>query len=172
MLSEKKIFVTNLHFLTDSQFFVDSPLKSNNPYFLLKKRSVCENKTESNKENPLAPRMYDIVPSLSWWKKHLILDHSCFSLFTQKTWGFISEIGRLGPILDLKPISLFSFFTAVEIVYVTIGNPAFCLVLYLTDVTFRGELQHVGHVGGQKIKCRPIRTRQRGGVRLQGELYA
>ena len=92
-------------------------------------------------------------------KKHLIFDHSCFSLFTQKTWGFISEIGQLGPILDLKPISLFSFFTAVEIVHVTIGNPGFCLVLYLTDVTFRGELQHVGHVGGQKIKCRPIKTR-------------
>ena len=31
-----------------------------------------------------------------------------------------------------------------------IGNPAFCLVLYLTGVHFRGELQHVGHVGLQK----------------------
>ena len=31
--------------------------------------------------------------------------------------------------------------------YVTIGNSAFCLVLYLTGVHFRGELQHVGHVG-------------------------
>ena len=36
---------------------------------------------------------------------------------------------------------------------------------------FRGELQHVGHVGVQKIKCRPIRTREIGGVRLQDELY-
>ena len=53
----------------------------------------------------------------------------------------------------------------------TIGNPASCLALYLTGVHFRGELQHVGHVGGQKIKCRPIRTREMGGVRLQDELY-
>ena len=53
-----------------------------------------------------------------------------------------------------------------------IGNSAFCLTLYLTGVHFRGELQHIGHVGGQKIKCRPIRTRETGGVRLQGELYA
>ena len=53
----------------------------------------------------------------------------------------------------------------------TIGNPAFCLALYLTGVHFRGELQHIGHVGGQKIKCRPIRTREIGGARLQKELY-
>ena len=35
----------------------------------------------------------------------------------------------------------------------TIGNPAFGVTLYLTGVHFRGELQHVGHVGEQKIKC-------------------
>ena len=29
----------------------------------------------------------------------------------------------------------------------TFGNPAFCLALYLTGVHFRGELQHVCHVG-------------------------
>ena len=54
----------------------------------------------------------------------------------------------------------------------TIGNQAFCLALYLTGVHFRGELQHVGHVGRQKIKCLPIRTREIGGVRLRDELYA
>ena len=53
-----------------------------------------------------------------------------------------------------------------EVVYVTIGNPAFCLALYLTGVHFRGELQHVGDASEQKIKCRPIRTREIGGVRL------
>ena len=47
-----------------------------------------------------------------------------------------------------------------------IGNPAFCLALYLTGVHFRGELQQVGHVGEQKIKCRSIRTREIAGVRL------
>ena len=48
----------------------------------------------------------------------------------------------------------------------TIGNPVFCFALYLTDVHFRGELQHVGDVKEQKIKCGPIRTREIGGVRL------
>ena len=52
----------------------------------------------------------------------------------------------------------------------TIANRASCLALCLTGVHFRGELQHVGHVGRQKIKCRPIRTRG-SGVRLQDELY-
>ena len=45
-----------------------------------------------------------------------------------------------------------------------IGNPAFCLTLYLTRVHFRGELQHLGDVSKQKIKCRP--------VRLSEKLYA
>ena len=40
----------------------------------------------------------------------------------------------------------------LEVVYVIIGNPAFCLALYLTGVHFRGELQHVGDVSEQKIK--------------------
>ena len=53
-----------------------------------------------------------------------------------------------------------------ECVSVTIGNPVFCLTLYLTGILFRGELQHVGDVSQQKIKCRPIRTREIGGVRL------
>ena len=52
-----------------------------------------------------------------------------------------------------------------------IGNSAFCLALYLTGVHFRGELQHVGQVGEQIINCRPIRTRETAGVRLQDELY-
>ena len=53
-----------------------------------------------------------------------------------------------------------------EFVYVTTGNSFFCLALYLTGVHFRGELQQVGHVSEQKIKSRPIRTREIGGVRL------
>ena len=53
----------------------------------------------------------------------------------------------------------------------TVRNPAFCLALYLTGVHFRGKLQYVGHVGGQKIKCRPIRTQEIGGVISQEELY-
>ena len=53
----------------------------------------------------------------------------------------------------------------------TIGNPTFWLTLYLTGVHFGGDLLHVGHVGGQKIKCGPIRTQEIGGARLQEELY-
>ena len=53
----------------------------------------------------------------------------------------------------------------------TIGNPAFCLALHLTGVHFREELQYVGEVSEQKCKCRPIRTREMGGVRLSEALY-
>ena len=48
----------------------------------------------------------------------------------------------------------------------TIRNPAFCLALFLTGIHFRGELQHVGHMGKQKLKFQPIRTREIAGVRL------
>ena len=54
----------------------------------------------------------------------------------------------------------------IEVVYVTNGNPAFGLGLYLIAVHFRGELQHVSHVGEQNIKCPPIITRELAGVRL------
>ena len=54
----------------------------------------------------------------------------------------------------------------------TIGNPAFCLFLYLAGVHFRGELQHGGDVSQQKIKCRAIKTREIGGVSLSDVLYA
>ena len=67
--------------------------------------------------------------------------------------------------------NIFHINIPIEVVYVTIANPAFCLALYLTGVHFQGELQQVGHVGGQRIKCRPIRTREMGGDRLQEELY-
>ena len=40
-----------------------------------------------------------------------------------------------------------------EVVYVTFRNPAFCFFLNLTGVRFRGNLQHVGDVSEQKIKC-------------------
>ena len=61
--------------------------------------------------------------------------------------------------------------TILEGVYVTIGSPAFCLFIYLDGVHFRGELQHVGDVSQYKIKCRPIRTQEIGGVSLSDVLY-
>ena len=54
----------------------------------------------------------------------------------------------------------------LEVVYVTIGNSTFCLAFYLAGIHLRGELQHVGHVDEQKIKCRAIRTREIPCVRL------
>ena len=66
---------------------------------------------------------------------------------------------------------LFALQFQLEVVYVTVGNPDFCLAFYLTGVHFRGELQHIGHVGGQKIKYGPIRTREISSVRLQEKLY-
>ena len=59
-----------------------------------------------------------------------------------------------------------------EGVYVTIGNSAFCLFLYLTGAYFRGELQHGADVSELKIKCQLIRTREIGGVSLSDVLYA
>ena len=53
----------------------------------------------------------------------------------------------------------------------TIGNSALCLALYLTGVHFRGELKDAGQGVEQKIKCRPIRTREIAGARLYDELY-
>ena len=38
-----------------------------------------------------------------------------------------------------------------EGVYVTIGHPAFYLFIYLTDLHFRGELQHGGDASQQKM---------------------
>ena len=59
-----------------------------------------------------------------------------------------------------------------KVVYVTNWYPTFWLTFYLTDVHFRGELQQVDDVGEQKIKCRPVRTRDTAGVRLQdGNLW-
>ena len=57
--------------------------------------------------------------------------------------------------------------SSLEGIHVTVGNPAFCLFLYLTGVHFQGDLQHGGDVSQQKIKCRPIRTREIGGVSCQ-----
>ena len=53
----------------------------------------------------------------------------------------------------------------------TIGNPAFCLFLYLIGVHFQGELQYGDDVSQEKIKCRPIRTREIAGVSLSDVLY-
>ena len=58
-----------------------------------------------------------------------------------------------------------------ESVYVTIVLPAFCLFLYLTGVHFRAKLQRRGDVSQQKIRCRPIRTREIGSVSLSDVLY-
>ena len=55
--------------------------------------------------------------------------------------------------------------------YVTIGNPAICLFLSI-GLHFRDELQYGCDVSQQKIKYRPIRTRENGGVTLSDVPYA
>ena len=47
----------------------------------------------------------------------------------------------------------------IEVVYVTIGDPAFCLALYLSGVPFRGKLQLGYYVGEQKVKFKPMSSR-------------
>ena len=66
--------------------------------------------------------------------------------------------------LNLSYVNFFPYilenifiFEILEFVYVAIGNPAFCLFLYLSGVHFRGELQQVGDASEQKIKFWPIR---------------
>ena len=53
----------------------------------------------------------------------------------------------------------------------TNGNPDFYFFLYLTGIHFRGKLQHGGDVSQQKIKCRPISTREISGVSISDVLY-
>ena len=60
----------------------------------------------------------------------------------------------------------FSFFS--EVVYVTTGNPALCLALYLAGVAACSTL---ATSVSKKIKFWLIRTRELGSVRLPEELY-
>ena len=55
--------------------------------------------------------------------------------------------------LSVQKVISYLYLAILEISCVTIGNPAFCLFLYLTGVHFRGELQHVGDVSQQKLEC-------------------
>ena len=57
-------------------------------------------------------------------------------------------------------------------VFILTKKKVFCRYFYLTGVHFRDELQHGGDVSQQKIKCRPIITREIGGVSLLDVLYA
>ena len=45
-----------------------------------------------------------------------------------------------------------------KVVYLTNWYSTFCLNFHLTGIHFRGELQHIGHGGEQKVKCEPIKT--------------
>ena len=66
---------------------------------------------------------------------------------------FCFQVGILcpEPIRNVCPKTEGDYLSRIEVVYVTIGSPAFCLALYLTGVYFRGPLQHSGPVGEQKI---------------------
>ena len=64
------------------------------------------------------------------------------------SWMYVLS-NMLHPICNIIQKSIHPF----EVVYVTVGNLAFCLFLYLTVTHFRGELQHVGDIIEQKFKC-------------------
>ena len=65
--------------------------------------------------------------------------HKCFYRFI----GCFSYLPSVfPPILDSVIFCIVCTFYVCEGVYMTIGNPDFCLFLYLTGVYFRGELQH------------------------------
>ena len=64
-----------------------------------------------------------------------------------------------------------SEFWYTEVVFVTNSYPDFCLTFPLTGVHFQGELQRDGDVSEQKLKYRPIRTRQIIDIRLLHKLY-
>ena len=58
-------------------------------------------------------REYMTLCPHSWLEKHVILDTIVSILFSAQTWEVaISEMGWLDPVLDLKFISHFLFFTA------------------------------------------------------------
>ena len=104
--------------------------------------------------------------------------HLTYLIITRCLVTWPSPVRRYCSIKDLghdKNFIVKSLFVSLtlfsEVVYVTIGNSIFCLALYLTGVYFQGELLHVGDVGGQNFKCRPIRAREIGGIRLQEKLY-
>ena len=78
--------------------------------------------------------------------------------------------GNIKMLLSKVAKDLHASFYFFEGVYVTIGNPAFCLFLYLNGVYFRDELQHGGDVSQQKVKCRQIRTQEIAGVSLSDVL--
>ena len=62
------------------------------------------------------------------------------------------------------PVYLHARLVVSGVIYVTIGNPAIFVTLYLTGVHFRSELLHDGHVSEQKVKCQPIRTPEIAGL--------
>ena len=66
----------------------------------------------------------------------------------------LAKYSAYGPLFHAPKGSRSKLYYSVvfEGVYVTVGNPAFCIALYLTGVHFRGKLQHVGDVSEWKIR--------------------
>ena len=76
---------------------------------------------------------------------HKKTDNKQVSIFNETIMNIFSKFFPV----NLLHLMIMIFY---EVVYGTTENPAFYLALYLTGVHVRGELQHVGHVDGQKTK--------------------
>ena len=84
-----------------------------------------------------------VLMNCNIWSSYLFSASSCFPRFSWPRFSRVRVQGSgLGPGFRSHPTH--------EVVHVTIGNPAFCLFLYLTGVHFRGGLQHFGDVTEQK----------------------
>ena len=77
----------------------------------------------------------------------LILAHGFQSLLFKTSAAIVSDKRNQPDFISVLSVSY------LEVTYVTTGNSAFRLALYLTGAHFRGELQHAGDVSEQKIMC-------------------
>ena len=112
---------------------------------------------------------------IHYWVIILLNTDLCKSTFPiiSQDWVFCALVFRVSLSLVFSfSVQCFQF-NVIEVVYVTIENSAFCLALYLIGVHFSRRVTALLSRGwGKKIKCRPIRTREIGGFKLQKELYS
>ena len=109
------------------------------PGFIVCHIYLCSYKTISLKFRILNPNNSRVICS---WILKVHFEHSLLFLNVCKQTFHISHV-RMSQKIKV----------VLKVAYMAIGNLAFFLFLYFTGVHFRSELQHVGDVSEQKIKC-------------------